>query len=128
MYKIGDRVGVILRDKNEFGVVVSTDDSSVSVAIGENRIVQVREQDLWYEKGGKVKEMTIEEKGKWAREEKMDRKTVLENLCSYDPKNPDNMVLDSDKKPRQIDCYCDNCFYGRDKLAMALLEFMEEKD
>lgn len=60
----------------------------------------------------------------------MDIKEVCEKLCYYDKRNPDNMVLDSGKKPR-VDCYCDNCFYGRDQLALeiiALKELLKEGD
>lgn len=50
MYKIGNRVGVKLRDKNEYGVVVDTRHNVVSIAIGEDRIVQVRECDCFFRK------------------------------------------------------------------------------
>lgn len=44
---------------------------------------------------------------------------ILEKLCIYDPANP-NYVKSEDfmPPPRQKNCYCDNCFYGRDALAM----------
>ena len=58
----------------------------------------------------------------------MDIDTVLEALCYYDLKNPNNMVLDSGRLPRLVDCYCDNCFYGRDKLAMEILRLREQYD
>ncbi len=53
MFKIGNRVGVKLRDENEYGVVVDICKKSgaVSVAIGETRVVQVRSSDLWHDEG-----------------------------------------------------------------------------
>ncbi len=52
----------------------------------------------------------------------MEIQEIYTKLCWYDKRNPENLVLDSGKKPRQ-DCYCDNCFTGRDKLAVELLRF-----
>ena len=52
----------------------------------------------------------------------------LEDLCLYDPRNPfsmahpDNYPQDDLPKPRQEKCTCDNCFYGRDKLALRIEE------
>lgn len=44
---------------------------------------------------------------------------ILEKLCIYDPANPNYTRSDGPMPPpRQKDCYCDNCFYGRDALAM----------
>ena len=48
---------------------------------------------------------------------------VYENLCSYDKRSP-CYSDDLDRKPR-LNCFCDNCFYGRDKLALELLKFLE---
>jgi hypothetical protein len=59
----------------------------------------------------------------------MTKEQILENLCYYDVRNP-NCTMD----PEEIDdheqkivkekgCYCDNCFYGRTKLAEELLKF-----
>ena len=47
------------------------------------------------------------------------------NLCYYDEENPDNNLDCYDNeverpKPRE-NCHCDNCFYGRDKLARYIL-------
>tara|TARA_R110002167_G_scaffold98020_2_gene258239 strand:- start:3647 stop:3829 length:183 start_codon:yes stop_codon:yes gene_type:complete len=48
------------------------------------------------------------------------------NLCTYDPRNPLYGDLDEDSleelRGGDNDCYCDNCFYGRDRLAMAWIE------
>lgn len=51
----------------------------------------------------------------------MTKQEVYENLCSYDNRNP---YYDEEyaRTPRQ-DCYCDNCFYGRDKLAIEILRY-----
>ncbi|KKL87320.1 hypothetical protein LCGC14_1935820, partial [marine sediment metagenome] len=46
---IGNRVGVKLRDKNEYGVVVDTKHSVVSIVIGRDRIVEVRECDVFFD-------------------------------------------------------------------------------
>ena len=52
---------------------------------------------------------------------------VFDYLCSYDKRNtcyiePDKEDYDYDRLPRESNCACDNCFYGRDKLAMAILK------
>lgn len=51
----------------------------------------------------------------------MTEKEIFENLCYYDPRTPDFDPEMSDREPREPECACDNCFYGHDKLAMALL-------
>lgn len=52
---------------------------------------------------------------------------INESLCWYDPRHPD---FDPDywkewgedaPTPRKEDCSCDNCFYGRDELAMEII-------
>lgn len=50
-------------------------------------------------------------------------KEILENLCWYDKRNPD---YDPETEKSEI-CYCDNCFYGRDRLANELLNIMSVK-
>ena len=59
----------------------------------------------------------------------MTRDEILENLCAYDLRNPYGVSPDPDdyREPRG-NCHCDNCFYGRDKLAVALLDLMEKAD
>lgn len=45
-------------------------------------------------------------------------------LCNYDPRNPLSAELVDPDDPddrRAPDCSCDNCFYGRHRLADALL-------
>ncbi len=53
MYKIGDRVGVEIRGEKLYGVVAGGDTRHgvMTVAIGEDRIVQARECDLWADEG-----------------------------------------------------------------------------
>ena len=53
------------------------------------------------------------------------------NLCYYDPKNPNSNLdayEDEDRPQPRNECCCDNCFYGRDKLAMQLIEAKRERD
>lgn len=60
----------------------------------------------------------------------MDIQDVLQNLCYYDSRNPDNPLdkddqLDYDSRNKKVNCYCDNCFYGRDRLANEILRLKE---
>jgi len=56
--------------------------------------------------------------------------TVCQSLCVKDPRNPDyaDVYIDYDKdeipEPR-IDCFCDNCFHGRDALALEIIRLNE---
>jgi hypothetical protein len=59
----------------------------------------------------------------------MEEKEILENLCYYDKRNPDSTIDDEDIEAYQKSllkknktCSCDNCFYGRTKLANELLK------
>lgn len=61
---------------------------------------------------------------------KMTRDEVVQELCYRDKRNPMWEDIHGWQDPEDIpergdDCYCDNCFYGRDKLARALLRAME---
>lgn len=52
------------------------------------------------------------------------------NLCYNDERNPDYNDLHSDdceeeEHVRQDNCFCDNCFYGRTKLANELLLILQ---
>ena len=60
---------------------------------------------------------------------------VLKSLCYYDVRNPDTCLslddlTEEEKAVPQIegvdfaekDCFCDNCFYGRTKLAMEYIK------
>lgn len=50
---------------------------------------------------------------------------IYKNLCIYDERYPLHNDLDLDNvKPD--DCHCDNCFYGRNKLALHALKLREE--
>jgi len=65
----------------------------------------------------------------------MNNKEIFDNLCVKDERNPDyydlfGYEIESDIKagytpdiptPRK-DCFCDNCFSGRDRLAMELIK------
>jgi hypothetical protein len=49
-------------------------------------------------------------------------------LCIYDPQNPDYFYDPENEiglKERPDNCTCDNCFYGRHKLAEELLKYRE---
>ncbi len=49
MFKISDRVGVKLRKEAEYGVVIDTKNGVVSISIGQDRIVQARERDCFFD-------------------------------------------------------------------------------
>ena len=57
---------------------------------------------------------------------------VLENLCIRDSRNPDHADVYACYEeycgeipaPRE-NCACDNCFYGRDRLALEILRLKE---
>ena len=64
----------------------------------------------------------------------MEQNEILESLCYYDKRNPTSNVDDEDieehnnsliRKSKKLgyipDCSCDNCFYGRTKLAEYIL-------
>ena len=55
----------------------------------------------------------------------MTSEEIRTRLCIYDPRNPSSADLyaeegDEVQQPRN-NCFCDNCFYGRDELAVDLL-------
>ena len=55
----------------------------------------------------------------------MTNEEVRRNLCYYDEGTPDcDPESDDAQKPRD-GCYCDNCYYGRDVLAMEILKEVE---
>jgi hypothetical protein len=56
----------------------------------------------------------------------MDIEEIKSNLCYYDERNPYNNLQWDEKMPTK-DCYCDNCFYGRTKLAEYILKLLNEK-
>ena len=53
---------------------------------------------------------------------------VCENLCTKDPRSPYSFVWDDEVIIPREDCACDNCFYGRDRLALTILELIGEND
>ena len=58
-------------------------------------------------------------------------KDIASNLCYYDKRNPDNNldIMDLDDNEIEVakkDCHCDNCFYGRTKLALYILKLKNE--
>jgi hypothetical protein len=59
---------------------------------------------------------------------------AYDNLCSYDPRSPEyndlTMFDDPEDIPRQprIDCYCDSCLQGNDRLALIIIEQEEQKE
>lgn len=54
----------------------------------------------------------------------MTKEEVLESLCYYDKRNPDCTVDEEEIEIRQKNCSCDNCFYGRTRLAEELLKYI----
>jgi hypothetical protein len=57
----------------------------------------------------------------------MKLKEILKCLCWYDPRNPNYynpFDAEDERKPRE-NCYCDNCFYGRDALALEIINLRE---
>ncbi len=54
----------------------------------------------------------------------MDIKEIKENLCYYDKRNPMSDINEGYGKKKV--CCCDNCFYGRDKLAKELLNYLSK--
>lgn len=60
---------------------------------------------------------------------------VLTNLCDYDTRNPDGVIsylTEEDIKEEGLtakardNCFCDNCFYGRTKLAEYIIKLKDE--
>lgn len=57
---------------------------------------------------------------------------IYESLCHYDKRNPSGTQDDdevADHKQSLLKdkrCFCDNCFYGRTKLAEELLKYLPE--
>ena len=69
----------------------------------------------------------------------MIRDDVVKYLCNKDSDHPDyfdqyGYLIEEDIKdgfepeipPPRVDCFCDNCFYSRDELAVELLKYMEK--
>lgn len=56
----------------------------------------------------------------------MNEQEIFRNLCHQDSRNPMFPELFDEPQERVLPCYCDNCFYGRDRLAREVLRLMEE--
>jgi len=65
----------------------------------------------------------------------MTKEEISQHLCYYDKRNPectcddsgiklheDRLKKESKKRGYKVECSCDNCFYGRTKLAEELLK------
>lgn len=56
-------------------------------------------------------------------------RTIADSLCWYDPRNPvyltPDPAIEDPREPRAPDCACDCCFYGRDRLAVALIDLID---
>ena len=63
----------------------------------------------------------------------MTKEEVLEYLCYYDKRNPYGTPDEEERQAQteQVEkdgcCYCDNCFYGKTKLALELLKYIENE-
>lgn len=62
----------------------------------------------------------------------MTKEEILNNICYYDKRHPDGAhasgCFDEDELEacsNKDTCYCDNCFYGRTKLAEYILKLLE---
>ena len=68
----------------------------------------------------------------------MNLEEVLKNLCYWDRRNPDFCIeeqfgyseeeVEATGNFAKKDCYCDNCFYGRAKLAEYILKIKTETE
>ena len=59
----------------------------------------------------------------------MTRNEILSRLCVYDERNPDYLPFDEDDLSRKpIDCACDNCYYGRKKMAEFILSQLPQQE
>jgi len=61
----------------------------------------------------------------------MTKAQILENLCYYDERNPNNVIdewedEDERQQPMGNGCACDNCFYGRSVMAKELLKIRQD--
>jgi len=52
---------------------------------------------------------------------------IKDNLCSNDPRSTFYIELDDDPRPARENCFCENCFYGKDKLAVRIAELEKVK-
>ena len=69
-----------------------------------------------------------------ANKQNMTKEEIKEELCYYDTRNPDNVAIygmteqeikeNGYGEHKKEDCFCDNCYYGRTKLAEELLKYV----
>ena len=52
----------------------------------------------------------------------MSTEEILNNLCYYNKRNPNGFSDDDDVQTNRDNCSCDNCFYGRNKLALEIIK------
>jgi hypothetical protein len=52
----------------------------------------------------------------------MKQSEILSRLCYWDERNPVGAISQENEGKRTKQCFCDNCFYGRTKLAEYILE------
>jgi len=50
---------------------------------------------------------------------------IFEDLCYKDPRNPLQAIVCEGEGPPRTDCYCENCFYGCDRLALTVIDLLE---
>lgn len=62
----------------------------------------------------------------YANIENMTKQEIYQNLCLYDKRNPDNPLDEYETIEDLSNCFCDNCFYGRNKLALELIKTLNE--
>lgn len=55
---------------------------------------------------------------------------VYSRLCWHDPRSPYYIAPDADEEPIEprVGCSCDACFYGRDPLAVEILQLQAQLD
>lgn len=51
---------------------------------------------------------------------------IYEDLCYYDKRNPEYVGEDEPER-KSKKCFCDNCFYGRDRLANEIISLQKGK-
>ena len=61
----------------------------------------------------------------------MTSEEILGNLCIRDPRNPDHKdhymdFYDYEIGTARKNCFCENCFNGRDILALEIIKLKEE--
>ena len=49
-------------------------------------------------------------------------KWAIDNLCVNDLRSP-NFIQDDEPYTPRLNCSCDKCFYGKDKIAMMILDY-----